>query len=115
MRRLVSTLILFGASGIAFAVNPIYEGDFNHEYREILLAGENADKFQHGVTMIALPGCPHCYDMLEEMKQVKAIYPALPMYVLMVNNAELAREEYEERSRSDEHTSQLQSRPHLVC
>lgn len=99
MRRLVSTLILFGASGIAFAVNPIYEGDFNHEYRKILLAGENADTFQHGVTMIALPGCPHCYDMLEEMKQVKAIYPALPMYVLVVNNDELAREEYEERSK----------------
>src|SRR5690554_193624 len=31
MRRLVSTLILFGASGIAFAVNPIYEGDLDRK------------------------------------------------------------------------------------
>lgn len=98
MRRLVSIFILFGGSGIAFAVNPIYEGDFSHEYRHITLAGENADTFQHGLTMIALPGCPFCYEKLEEMKRVSKIYPALPMYVLVVNNDELAVESYREAS-----------------
>ncbi|RYM32876.1 hypothetical protein ERX46_12525 [Brumimicrobium glaciale] len=98
IRRLVSILILFGGSGIAFAVNPIYEGDFSHQYREISLAGENADTFQHGLTMIALPGCPFCFEKLEEMKRVKAIYPTLPMYVLVINDDELAAESYREAS-----------------
>src|SRR5690554_1819690 len=98
MRRLVSIFVLFGGCGIAFAVNPIYEGDFSHEYREIRLAGENENTFKHGLTMIALPGCSHCYERLEEMKRVKDIYPALPMSVLVINDDELAVEEYTERS-----------------
>jgi len=98
VRRMVSILILFGGSGIAFAVNPIYEGDFSHQYREISLAGENADTFQHGLTMIALPGCPHCFAKLEEMKRVSKIYPSLPMYVLVINDDELAIEKYRKAS-----------------
>jgi hypothetical protein len=98
IRRLVSTLILFGGSGIAFAVNPIYEGDFSHQYRQIALAGENEDTFQHGLTMIAMPGCKFCFEKLEEMKRVKAIYPSLPMYVLVINDDELALAEYKERA-----------------
>jgi len=97
-RRLVSIFILFGGSGIAFAIHPIYEGDFSHEYREIMLAGENSETFQHGLTMIAMPGCSHCYARLEEMKQVSRIYPSLPMYVLVINEDVYALEEYRERS-----------------
>ncbi len=98
IRRLVSILILFGGSGIAFAVNPIYEGDFSHQYREIALAGENAGTFKHGLTMIALPGCPFCYEKLEEMKRVSTIYPELPMFVLVINDDSLALESYREAS-----------------
>ena len=98
VRRLASILILFGGSGIAFAINPIYEGDFSHKYREISLAGENADTFQHGLTMIALPGCSYCYGKLEEMKFVKKIYPSLPMYVLVIHDDEIALEEYRKHS-----------------
>lgn len=101
MRRLVSIVILFGGSGIAFAVNPIYEGDFSHQYREITLAGENADTFQHGLTMIALPGCPFCFEKLEEMKMVNEIYPELPMFVLVINDDSLAMESYREASNSN--------------
>lgn len=99
IRRMVSMLVLFGGSGIAFAINPIYEGDFSHQYREISLAGENANTFQHGLTMIALPGCPFCFEKLEEMKRVKAIYPTLPMYILVINDDELALESYREASK----------------
>lgn len=98
LRRLVSILILFGGSGIAFAFHPIYEGDFSHQYREIRLSGQNADIFQDGLTMIALPGCGFCYEKLEEMKQVKQIYPKLQMHILVINQDELAVEEYRERS-----------------
>src|SRR5690554_8225158 len=41
--RLVSTLFLFGASVIAFAVYHIYEGDFNDDLRALFVAGEAAD------------------------------------------------------------------------
>ena len=98
LRRVVSILILFGGSGIAFAFNPIYEGDFSHQYREITLAGENADTFQEGLTMIALPGCEYCYEKLREMKFVKNIYPEIPMYVLVVNEDEIAVENYRKAS-----------------
>lgn len=98
IRRLMSILILLSGAGIAFAVNPIYEGDFGHQYREIRLAGENANTFQYGLTMIALPGCGFCFEKLEEMKQVKTIYPEIPMHVLIINQDQLAVEEYNERS-----------------
>ncbi|PKR81039.1 hypothetical protein CW751_07705 [Brumimicrobium salinarum] len=97
-RRLVSILILFGGSGVAFAFHPIYEGDFSHQYREISLAGAHKDAFEQGLTMIALPGCGFCFEKLEEMKYVKKLYPQLPMHVLVINQDELALESYREES-----------------
>lgn len=98
LRRIVSTVILFAGCGIAFAFNPIYEGDFSHQYREVTLAGESDDIFQEGLTMIALPGCKFCFEKLEEMKYVKNIYPEIPMHVLVVNNDEIAVENYRKAS-----------------
>lgn len=95
VRRLIGLTALLGGCGIAFAFNPIYDGDFNHTYREVVLKGNNEDTFQPGLTMLVLPGCPFCYDRLEEMKVMKNIYPDLPIYVLVINEDTLARDSYQ--------------------
>ncbi|WP_123776116.1 hypothetical protein [Brumimicrobium aurantiacum] len=98
IRRLVSMLILFGGCGAAFAANPIYEGDFSHQYREVFLTGENAKTFEQGLTMVALPGCPFCFQKLDEMKKISALYPSIPMHVFVINNDQAALEAYRERA-----------------
>ena len=45
--------------------------------------------------MLVLPGCPFCYDRLEEMKVMKNIYPDLPIHVLVINEDTLARDSYQ--------------------
>lgn len=95
MRRLIGLAALLGGCGIAFAFNPIYDGDFNHEYREITLKGNNESTFKPGLTLVAMPGCPYCYDRLEEMKHIQSIHPNIAMHVLVINEDTLAVEDYQ--------------------
>jgi len=96
IRRLVGLTVLLGGCGIAFAAHPIYDGDFNHTYREITLKGNSESTFKPGLTMVVLPGCPFCYERLEEMKMIQNIHPDLPIYVLVIQQDTISRNDYQE-------------------
>lgn len=96
VRRMVSLLVLVGGCGIAFAVHPIYDGDFNHTYQEVYFSGNNEDVFQPGLNMVVLPGCPYCYATLDKINKIKKLYPNLKAHLLIVNQDSLAYEDYKE-------------------
>ena len=98
LRRLLGMAVLIVGGGIAFAVHPIYEGDFQHKYKPVFFTGNSSSKLEDGLTMIALPGCPYCYERLEDLNRFVELYPTQDVYIQVVNNDSLALEEYQERA-----------------
>lgn len=112
IRRIVSMVILFGLCGIAFALHPIYDGDFNNKYNVIYLSGESTTAFNPGLTMVALPGCPYCHQRLEEMNFVSKIYPDLPINVYVVGKDSTVLEAYRKTAIETIHVEMFP--PHLL-
>lgn len=98
IRRLFGLGALLGGCAIAFAFNPIYDGDFNHEYREVILKGNNESVFQKGITMVTMPGCMYCYMRTEELSRMKKIYPELPIRILVINEDTLSVQDYQKEA-----------------
>lgn len=98
LRRLLGMVILILGGGIAFAIHPIYEGDFQHKYKPVYFKGASAENLESGLTMIALPGCPYCYERVDELNRFVELYPTQEVYIQVVNNDSLALEEYQERA-----------------
>ena len=98
LKRVVSILVLFGGCGIAFWAHPIYEGDFSHKYRNIMLSQRASDFFQPGLTMVVLPGCPYCHERLEELNLVSKTYPSLPIEIQVIHHDTISLDEYRTKS-----------------
>lgn len=98
LRRLLGMLVLIVGGGIAFAVHPIYEGDFKHEYKPVFFTSSSSHQLEYGLTMIVLPGCPYCYERIEDLNRFIELHPTEQVYVKVVNNDSLALEEYQERA-----------------
>ena len=94
IRRIVALVILIGGCGIAFAIHPIYDGDFGSTYNEITLKGNHEDVFKEGLTMIVKPGCPYCHQRFGQLEFMSDIYPQLPINILVINQDTTEVEEY---------------------
>lgn len=68
--KLLSLLILPVPFLIYFIFSPIYEGDFSNTSRErgLLISRELE---QGELTLLAMPGCPYCYDAIDVLKVMK--------------------------------------------
>ncbi len=98
LRRIVALAILLGGSGIAFAIHPIYDGDFNNTYREVTLKGSSEAVFDKGLSLVVLPGCPFCHQRFGEIKFMSDIYPDLPVKVMVAHKDTSELEEYKRLS-----------------
>lgn len=63
--------------GIYFILNPIYEGDFSNNYREITLKKGLVSSKEDQLLVITIPGCPFCLASIETMKKLKKSVPSL--------------------------------------
>lgn len=109
LRRIFGILILAAGGGIAFAIHPIYEGDFQHEYKPVYFSGNSIANLNEGLTMVALPGCSYCYQRVEELNRFIELYPTEEVYIQVVNQDSLALEEYQERAAATIKVSLAQS------
>ncbi len=98
LRRLLGLIVLIGSGGVAFAIHPIYEGDFKHEYRPVIFSGKSSQQLHDGLTMIVLPGCPYCYERVEDLNRFVELYPAEAVHIQVINKDSLALKEYRERA-----------------
>ncbi|MGM0479336.1 MAG: hypothetical protein ACQERC_08935 [Bacteroidota bacterium] len=98
LRRVLGLIVIAGGAGIAFAIHPIYEGDFKHEYRPVYFNGNSAQQLEDGLTMIALPGCSYCYERVEDLNRLVELYPSEEVHIQVVNNDSLALQEYRKRA-----------------
>ena len=111
LRRVIGLLILAVGGGIAFAVHPISQGDFQHEYKPVYFKGNSLNDLNDGLTMIALPGCPYCYERVEDLNRFVELYPNQEVFIQVVNQDSLALEEYQERTSDAIHVSLVKNEP----
>ena len=60
-----------------FVVNPIYEGDFSKNGTEIKVRNAATTEFKNGLLVMAIPGCPYCFESISTLKQMKKRNPDL--------------------------------------
>ena len=99
-KKLILIASAITLSGIAFAVHPIYEGDFSNSYEELIVK-QNTTVFNQGLTMVALPGCPYCYERIETLNRLKTYHKDVPITVVMVADDSLTIADYREKLDKD--------------
>ena len=87
-KRLVFTISLVALCGLAFGINPIYEGDFSNNQQQVTMKSNEGDVFDKGLTMVALPGCPFCFARIPLLNKLKSRNPSLKITVLIVSDSQ---------------------------
>ncbi len=80
--------------GIYFTLNPIYEGDFSNNYREISLKKGLVSSKEDQLLVITIPGCPFCKASIQTMKQIKKRVPNLKVKYIVCSSDSLSTELY---------------------
>ena len=68
---------------IYFALNPIYEGDFSNNYRELKSNKGFVQFKQNQLIIITIPDCPYCFASIKKIKQLKKRIPKLNVKYLV--------------------------------
>lgn len=83
--RIVLAILLFLLPfGVYFAINPIYEGDFSQDGKPIMVMNAKTTKMENGLLVLAIPGCPYCFESLAELRKMKARNPKLKIQFAVV-------------------------------
>ena len=73
----VAFLLLLAPFFGYFAVNPIYEGDFSQNGKQIKVRNVITTKIENGLLVLTIPGCPYCFESIASLKQLKKRNPDL--------------------------------------
>lgn len=69
--------------GIAFWINPIYEGDFNASGKKVH-AGKTIDGITDDFVMVALPDCPFCHEAVQNLNKLQKRNPRLKIGIVVL-------------------------------
>jgi hypothetical protein len=67
--RILAVLVIPLPFFLYFIVNPIYEGDFSNNFRSE--KGVFSELKSGRLTVLTIPGCPYCYESIEDLKRIK--------------------------------------------
>ena len=65
----LNSLVLLIPFAAYFAMNPIYEGDFSNESRE-MKAEMSFGLKKNELTLLAIPGCPFCAESIQDLNKI---------------------------------------------
>lgn len=94
--HLLKTVILLALSGLSFALNPIYEGDFSHEQQSISKTPSELS-LNKGLTMLALPNCRFCKERIPTLNLLQNRNSNLQLQIILLNSSEEATQFYQNR------------------
>lgn len=94
--HLLKTIVLLALSGLAFGLQPIYQGDFSHSKRKLELNTKELS-LAKGLNMIALPNCKHCKGRIPTLNLLQNRNIDLPLQVLLLNSSTDATQFYQNR------------------
>lgn len=103
--KLLRRIVLVGGvillSGVAFALNPIFEGDFSNSYEKVEFSNSDEKVLDEGLTMLALPGCPYCIGRIPLLNRLKTREKKLPIQVVIIKEDSLTKAYYTEELNDD--------------
>lgn len=79
-------VILFAPFGIAFAINPIYEGDLSKEGTKVNLNKVYEDFQESDFVVLTIPNCPFCKESTEKMNLLQKRNPELRLKYLICSS-----------------------------
>ena len=74
---IIAILVLLLPFAGYFSVNPIYEGDFSQNGKEIKIRNAKTTELKNGLLVLTIPGCPYCFESIPSLKQLKKRNPKL--------------------------------------
>lgn len=86
--KIVSIITIFIPFGIYFAINPIYDGDFNNTARIVERTADMSELNGTKLVVISLPGCRFCKESIPLLKEVKERHKNIEVeYVVVSSNS----------------------------
>jgi glutaredoxin len=70
-------LLLLAPFGVYFAVNPIYQGDFSQNGKDLKIRNAKTTSIDNGLLVLTIPGCPYCFESVQSLKYLKSRNPEL--------------------------------------
>lgn len=86
VKKSLAVLVFLLPLGLYFALNPIYEGDFNRDGASLSIRNAKTAEIQDGLLVIAIPGCPYCLESIGEMKKMKKANPKLAIHFMVTGS-----------------------------
>lgn len=99
--KFTSILFILIPISIYFILNPIYEGDFSNDFKNVPYKNELNELQADRLTIITIPNCPYCYESIAEMKKIKSRIPDLQIDFIVCTSDSSALEWYNEESNGD--------------
>lgn len=76
-RFFANLVLLFLPFVIYFSLSPIYSGDFSNNFSSIKRSKETREVNENSLYVISIPGCPYCFESIEQLKLLKERNPSL--------------------------------------
>lgn len=81
---------------IYFVLNPIYEGDFSNNSTKV--SNKEITELNEGLTVLAIPGCPFCYESIEVLSEIKSRTETNDIRFMVISSDSTSTDWYNEKS-----------------
>lgn len=87
--------------GIYFLMAPIYQGDFSNNAVEVSRSEANAELTGKKLVVITIPGCPFCYEAIDQLLVMKKRVPKLEIEYIVCSSDSTSVNWYMEKGGSE--------------
>ena len=82
---------------IYFMISPIFEGDFTNNSVEVEQSASNAELNGKKLVVITIPGCPYCYDAIDQLLIMKKRVPEIEIEYVVCSSDSTTIEWYKKK------------------
>jgi hypothetical protein len=93
-KKLILLSIFTLPFSIGFLFHPIYEGDFSLNGETVAKNLSPLDFTEDGITVIAIPNCPYCFQSIRRLKRLKKRKPNLSIQFIVCTSDTLLLTKY---------------------
>lgn len=96
--RLILLLVVFIAPFLLYFVqSPIYQGDFTNNGTLVDQTDATAELTGKKLVVITIPGCPFCYEAIDQLRVMKDRVPALEVEYIVCSSDSTTMDWYQEK------------------
>jgi hypothetical protein len=73
----LALILLVAPFSAYFALNPVYQGDFSQNGKEMKIRNSKTTSMENGLLVLTIPGCPYCFESIGFLKKIQKRNPRL--------------------------------------